>query len=135
MLIERLRPKKVSIGVQEAAPSTTTTTTSTTTTAFQGKNHLKNITTSTKPTEYDSIHPLKWLDLNGRFNVTVYSSNITNAETTTHRQTLVTGTAKDLIRGYGHNGDFYKNAIENLRSNFGMQIKVVSENLFQLQRF
>ena len=63
-----------------------------------------------------------------------HSSDMTNAGMMTHQQTLVTGTAKNRIRVYGSNGDFYETAIEKLRSNFGKSTKVVSEYLLHLQR-
>ena len=118
------------IDVQEAATSTAA---ATTTTACSTSKSFKKSLPSVKPTEYDG-YPLEWLDWIGLFTATVHSSDMKNAEKMTHLQTLVTGPAKNLISGYGHNGDFYETAIEKLRSNFGKPTKVVSEFLLHLQR-
>ena len=49
-------------------------------------------------------------------------------------QTLAIRPAKNLIRGYGYNADFYETAIEKLRSKIRKPTKVVSEYLLHLQR-
>ena len=87
--------------------------------------------------DHFSGDPLMWHQLYSFFKSTIhYNPAPSTVQKMTYLQNSVTHKAKDFIRGYSYNGDFYEEAFLELINKFGKrQHVVVSAYLTQLEQW
>ena len=79
--------------------------------------------------------PRIWMKCYSIFPATIDRAPIISSEKMIDLQSLLTGEAKDLVGGYGCNGDLYASALHRLQEHFGNPKRIVNAFLENLIRF
>ena len=96
------------------------------------------ISSGTLPTlKLDTFNgnPLTWTDWIQLFESVIDSRPLSTTEKMTHLQSLLTGQAKSLVKGYGCNGQCYHQALADLKKKYGKSSVIVNAYLEKLASF
>ena len=78
---------------------------------------------------------LTWTDWIQLFESVIDSRPLSTTEKMTHLQSLLTGQAKSLVKGYGCNGQCYHQALADLKKKYGKSSVIVNAYLEKLASF